>query len=369
MSRNPNSYNGAPESDHADKPQLAKDIANRFTNESLVMIRTILSEPHDLRYQTNTNTLQVMEDLKEFLIRNPDNGVKSIIDAALVAPTPKSQAHAFLFLEFVGSEFPAFLVPFLSQNLEPIKPSNSNQEKIRNKWVAEMQTKSHLNNGKIPDATLKTYQQLVKDQMDAYVSQNPNNQLTYFNDYIEICLSILTDSMIGNDIRLTALNFLTSVTKFEILKSKKNFFPAPLLATNPNIGKYISPKPPTNTNPNNNQNYYNPTGYSSNPNSNPNYYNPDGYSANPNYYANPNAAPNPQNQAEKGEERDAYEVLHVTSDAPQKVVLFAYRAMCLLYHPDQNQTPGADDKFKEINNAYKQIDNQKKRKTYVHKRT
>jgi len=53
------------------------------------------------------------------------------------------------------------------------------------------------------------------------------------------------------------------------------------------------------------------------------------------------------------EKRDYYEVLGVGKDADAKEIKKAYRKLAMKYHPDKN--PGdkdAEEKFKEINEAY-----------------
>jgi DnaJ-class molecular chaperone len=47
-----------------------------------------------------------------------------------------------------------------------------------------------------------------------------------------------------------------------------------------------------------------------------------------------------------------YEVLEIPKDASDKDIKDAYRQMAKLWHPDKNKSPGAEEKFKEINTAY-----------------
>lgn len=63
--------------------------------------------------------------------------------------------------------------------------------------------------------------------------------------------------------------------------------------------------------------------------------------------------------------RDYYEILGVKKDATQDQIKKAYRKLAKTYHPDAN--PGnkkAEEKFKEINEAYEVLGNDEKRKKY-----
>lgn len=62
--------------------------------------------------------------------------------------------------------------------------------------------------------------------------------------------------------------------------------------------------------------------------------------------------------------RDYYDVLGVPRDAPEEEVKKAFRKLALEYHPDRNQKAGAEEKFKEINEAYQVISDSKKRSDY-----
>ena len=50
--------------------------------------------------------------------------------------------------------------------------------------------------------------------------------------------------------------------------------------------------------------------------------------------------------------RDYYEVLGVEKNAADAEIKKAYRKLAAKYHPDVNSDPGAEEKFKEINEAY-----------------
>lgn len=57
---------------------------------------------------------------------------------------------------------------------------------------------------------------------------------------------------------------------------------------------------------------------------------------------------------------DPYKILGVSRDASEDEIKKAYRRLAKQYHPDVNKTAGAEEKFKEIQNAYQQIMDYKK---------
>ena len=60
--------------------------------------------------------------------------------------------------------------------------------------------------------------------------------------------------------------------------------------------------------------------------------------------------------------RDYYEVLGVGKDASQDEIKKAYRKLARQYHPDVNKAADAEDKFKEVKEAYDVLsDDQKTR--------
>jgi molecular chaperone DnaJ len=62
--------------------------------------------------------------------------------------------------------------------------------------------------------------------------------------------------------------------------------------------------------------------------------------------------------------RDYYDVLNVPRNASEEEVKKAFRKLALEYHPDRNRNDGAEDRFKEINEAYQVISNPKQRASY-----
>lgn len=63
-------------------------------------------------------------------------------------------------------------------------------------------------------------------------------------------------------------------------------------------------------------------------------------------------------------QRDYYEVLGVARDADQKSIKDAFRTLAMKYHPDRSKAPDAEDKFKEIAEAYAILSDPKKRAQY-----
>ena len=55
------------------------------------------------------------------------------------------------------------------------------------------------------------------------------------------------------------------------------------------------------------------------------------------------------------DKRDYYEVLGLNKGASDDDIKKAYRKLAKQYHPDVNKAPDAEEKFKEINEAYEQI--------------
>lgn len=64
------------------------------------------------------------------------------------------------------------------------------------------------------------------------------------------------------------------------------------------------------------------------------------------------------------EKRDYYEVLGLTKSASKDDIKKAYRKLSKQYHPDLNKEPGADEKFKEIAEAYEVLSDDQKKARY-----
>ena len=57
-------------------------------------------------------------------------------------------------------------------------------------------------------------------------------------------------------------------------------------------------------------------------------------------------------------------MLGVAKDAEQTAIKDAFRNLALKYHPDRNKEPGAEERFKEIAEAYAVLSDPKKRAEY-----
>ncbi|XP_077981617.1 dnaJ homolog subfamily B member 1-like [Glandiceps talaboti] len=62
--------------------------------------------------------------------------------------------------------------------------------------------------------------------------------------------------------------------------------------------------------------------------------------------------------------KDYYKILGIAKGANDDEIKKAYRKMALKYHPDKNKSPGAEDKFKEIAEAYEVLSDKEKRDVY-----
>ena len=63
-------------------------------------------------------------------------------------------------------------------------------------------------------------------------------------------------------------------------------------------------------------------------------------------------------------DQEYYSVLGVSRDVGDEDIRKAFRKKAMEYHPDRNKNPGAEDKFKEINEAYQVLSDPKKRAQY-----
>lgn len=62
--------------------------------------------------------------------------------------------------------------------------------------------------------------------------------------------------------------------------------------------------------------------------------------------------------------RDYYEVLGVPRNATDEEIRKAFRRLAFQFHPDRNRSPEAEDKFKEINEAYQVLSDPQKKSSY-----
>ncbi len=62
--------------------------------------------------------------------------------------------------------------------------------------------------------------------------------------------------------------------------------------------------------------------------------------------------------------RDYYEVLGIDRNATEEKIKGAFRKLAFKYHPDRNRENGAEEKFKEINEAHEVLSDPEKRASY-----
>ena len=59
--------------------------------------------------------------------------------------------------------------------------------------------------------------------------------------------------------------------------------------------------------------------------------------------------------------KDYYKILGIPRNASEDDIKKAYRKLALKYHPDKNKAPGAEEKFKEVAEAYEVLSDKRKR--------
>lgn len=62
--------------------------------------------------------------------------------------------------------------------------------------------------------------------------------------------------------------------------------------------------------------------------------------------------------------KDYYKILGIAKGASDDDIKKAYRKLALKYHPDKNKDPGAEEKFKEVAEAYEILSDAKKREIF-----
>lgn len=62
--------------------------------------------------------------------------------------------------------------------------------------------------------------------------------------------------------------------------------------------------------------------------------------------------------------KDYYKILGISKKATDEDVKKAYRKLALKYHPDKNKSPDAEEKFKQVAEAYEVLSDKKKRDIY-----
>ena len=66
--------------------------------------------------------------------------------------------------------------------------------------------------------------------------------------------------------------------------------------------------------------------------------------------------------------KDYYHILNVSPSATRQAIRKSYRKLASQFHPDKNQSSTAEEKFKQIAEAYNVLSNEEKRKEYDHSR-
>ena len=59
--------------------------------------------------------------------------------------------------------------------------------------------------------------------------------------------------------------------------------------------------------------------------------------------------------------KDYYKILGISRTANEDDIKKAYRKLALKYHPDKNKAAGAEERFKEVAEAYEVLSDKRKR--------
>lgn len=62
--------------------------------------------------------------------------------------------------------------------------------------------------------------------------------------------------------------------------------------------------------------------------------------------------------------KDYYDILGVPKDASERQIKKAFHKLAMKYHPDKNNSPDAETKFREIAEAYETLSDEKRRQEY-----
>ena len=68
------------------------------------------------------------------------------------------------------------------------------------------------------------------------------------------------------------------------------------------------------------------------------------------------------------DERSHYDVLEVSADTTQEDIKRAYRRLAKTHHPDVSGEPGAADRFRRVNEAYRVLASTQRRSEYDRER-